>query len=341
MLRLAKMLAIFALARRMTRKKLRILCYHGAELVDEAAFNPLLFISKSTFEDRMSYLESSSYVVLPLGEALALQADAELPDYPVVLTVDDGWYGTKSVMLPVIERAGFPITLYLSTYYVERQNTVWNVALDYLFWRHNPDTGNLKEALAQIGAPAHPKRLERTAAADALAAHIASLATAEERQSAFERVCTVLGHDPASITGNRQFGFVSESEVGELAERGFDIQLHTHRHRLSQSDKQEFVQEVAENRSRIRRMTGSVPVHFCYPSGQYSENQFQWLGDEGIQSATTTELGINGRRQERFALYRILDSNDWDTLQFEYEMSGLGHLVRSTAGWFRSALSNG
>src|SRR5689334_14408586 len=92
-LRVLRALGAFALARRLTRKSLRILCYHGIALADEHLFRGNLFMQPATFAARLQLLRDVGYPVLALDEALHALAADRLPDNAVVITIDDGWVG--------------------------------------------------------------------------------------------------------------------------------------------------------------------------------------------------------------------------------------------------------
>jgi len=117
--RIAKALGLFALARQLTRRQLRILGYHGASIRDEHDFSPGTFMSATTFEGRLDLLEAGGYPVLPLEEAVARLKAGTLPPAATVITIDDGWYGTYKHMIPALKARTLPATLYVSTYYVE------------------------------------------------------------------------------------------------------------------------------------------------------------------------------------------------------------------------------
>ena len=93
-LRIAKLLGLFILARRRTLGDLRILCYHGAAIGDESLFRPNLFMTRETFEGRMKFLADHRYPVISLNEAVKGLKNGSLPPAATVITIDDGWYGT-------------------------------------------------------------------------------------------------------------------------------------------------------------------------------------------------------------------------------------------------------
>src|SRR3546814_7355757 len=95
-LRVAKLTGLFALARLLTAGDLRILCYHGAALRDEHHFRPGLFMGKETFAARMALLARQGYPVIALDIAVAALPTGQWPRGATIVTIDDGWFGTRS-----------------------------------------------------------------------------------------------------------------------------------------------------------------------------------------------------------------------------------------------------
>ena len=328
-LRVAKGLGLFRLAGMLTAKSLRILCYHGGEMIDESGFKPILFISKQKFRDRMGFLREQGYRVLSLSEGLdSLDSGRDIRK-SVVITIDDGWAGTRELMAPVLAEHGFSATLYLSTYYVAAQTQVWNVAVDYLIWKTEENAECILEKLTGLGITVADQ--EASGQADFAApvkAWIASKPDAKSRQQALIQVFDAFSIDPQPMLEREQFRFISQSDVLALVEQGFDIQLHTHRHVLPASSFAATEKEIEDNREALKSIGITGTSHFCYPSGEYVPQQLEWLKQLGIESATTTELGLNSRSQDRLQLRRILDSDAWSDVELEYEVSGLSHCLR-------------
>ena len=74
----------------------------------------------------MELLARAGYNVLPLSEAVNRLQHGTLPDRAVVITFDDGLHDFYSVALPILESFGYPVTLYLTTYYVEFNRPVFD-----------------------------------------------------------------------------------------------------------------------------------------------------------------------------------------------------------------------
>jgi peptidoglycan/xylan/chitin deacetylase (PgdA/CDA1 family) len=335
---LARGCGLFALARALTASRLRILCYHGVALGDEFEFQPMLFMRAETFADRLDRVLRSGHPVLPLGEALERLRQGSLPRAAVVITIDDGWYGTFSEMAPALADRALPATLYLATYYVDKQTQVFNVAAGYALWRAGSETldlGDLDPGLAGRFDLADPAR--RSLALDELRRWADGLESADERQALLERLYRVLGLDLDRVRTQRMFAFMSPGEAATLPAQGVDLQLHTHRHRFPGRDPAALADEIEANRASLNRFAAGPFRHLCYPSGEYDRDAFPQLAALGIVSATTTVPGMNGAGTPPLELRRFLDSENCSPIRFEAELSGFLELVRGAFGRNRAA----
>ena len=341
LLRLAKACGLFALSRRLTAKKLRILCYHGIWLGDDPLFAPALFMRAATFERRLSLLERLGYPVLPLAEAVSRLSDGTLPPAAVAITIDDGWYGAYRHMLPALRRARLPATIYATTYYLIKQRPVLNLLV--LFMMSRPLSGQISWATLFLDASSErrldlAKAEDRAAVADELNRRLAAIDGIDARWAEVVRVADLLRFDLGQVSDGRWFDLMTEAELKAAAQDGFDIELHTHKHGLRQFDRALIIDEVQENRRQLARMLNRDPGdfrHFCYPSGRHRPEVFPVLRALGIISATTTVFGLNGRHAEPLALKRILDHESLTELDIEAQLSGFWGLLSRLAGLAR------
>lgn len=328
-LTVSKWIGLFSLARKFTASDLRILCYHGAEILDESQFRPGLFIAPSTFARRMRYLRDAGYNVISLDDALYRRSEGTLPNLATVITIDDGWYGTYRYQAQVLNEYGFPATLYISTYYIENQMPVFNVALSYVLWKngqHGYDLSVIRRIL-----PGLEWESERVSSAELYSLVYEfgeKLDSAAARHELLRTVCQVLEVDWRQIESQRLISFMSEVEAGELARSGVDIQLHTHRHCFPDDDFARAKREIEDNRQVLKKIADCDLRHFCYPSGVYSERSIEFLKRLGIVSATTTDPGFNSDKSPEYELTRFLDSENVTDLEFEAELTGFFELIR-------------
>jgi peptidoglycan/xylan/chitin deacetylase (PgdA/CDA1 family) len=333
-LRACKWLGLFRLARFATRRGLRILCYHGFSFSDESSFHPKLFMRPETFQMRMQFLSSHKYPVLSLEQACKDLANRSLPSGAVAITIDDGFFGVFQSAWPVIRMHSFPATVYVTSYYVGKQNPIFRIAIQYMFWKTNLevlDSENLGLPLSGV-LPLRPQKQKDETMWEIIRFGESHL---EEpgRCMLAEELGKRLDVGYRTLLERRSLNLMNFHEIHTLAEEGMDVQLHTHRHRLPD----EFYlvrQEIMHNRQCLEPLTGKKLRHLCYPSGIWSHQHWPWLETLGILTATTCEPGLNYTDTPLLGLRRFLDGENISQIEFEAELSGFSELLRSA----RSAL---
>lgn len=309
---------------RWRRRRLLILAYHGVSLDDEHEWEGALYLSQENFRSRMRALKNFGAAVLPLGEAVERLYADDLPDRAVAITFDDGAYDFHARAYPVIQEFGFPVTLYLTTFYTEFNRPVFDTFCSYLVWKGRGRALDL-EGLTGAGSRVELKDDEaRAFAVSALRGFAAARKlSAEEKDELLRGVARALGVDYEELSARRVLHLVNPGEVGELSAAGVDVQLHTHRHRTP-NVRELFRREIDDNRAAIRRLTGrDDAVHFCYPSGVYERSFLPWLAEAGVRTATTCETGYATRESERLLLPRLLDVSSLSDLEFEGWLTGV------------------
>jgi peptidoglycan/xylan/chitin deacetylase (PgdA/CDA1 family) len=120
---------------------------------------------------------------------------------------------------------------------------------------------------------------------------------------------------------------LTEEELAELARRGHDIQLHTHRHRTPR-DETLFRKEIRENREVLEACTGRPAIHFCYPSGDVDDMFLPWLRETNVATATTGRAALATRDDDPLLLPRYVDTMAQSDLVFESWLCGIADLVK-------------
>ncbi len=329
----ARALGLFALARRLTRDRLRILAYHGFARGDALRFQPKLFISPEVFAERMALLARRGFRVVRLDDAVqALQGGRELGE-AVVVTIDDGYASTLEIAAPVLQRHGMPATVYVTTYHVLRQTPVFDLVIGFMLW---------KTAAPQLrwpGAAGQPPRelalsspAGRDAAVELLLAEGRALDGEPARVAMCRRLGEALGVPYDEIAAAGTFRLMSAEELQRVEAAGIEIELHTHRHRFPPGDEAACRREIEDNAAELARLTGRRCTHFCYPSGRYEPLQWPWLQAAGVRSATTCDTGLVRRGDPPFGLRRFLDGEMVSEVEFDAEVCGFAELLRSLVG---------
>jgi peptidoglycan/xylan/chitin deacetylase (PgdA/CDA1 family) len=317
-----RFLGFFRLARHVTRHGLRIICYHGFAIAEEYKYRSTLFIRDDFFRKRVEYLRREGYPILPLRDALDALSAGQLPSCATVITMDDGWRGVHTVGLPIIRELEIPVTVYVTTYYVENRMPVYTVTVSYLFWRATPRPVDLPRGLGSFD-------LEREAAkAEEVAQNFGAALPPGGRLEFLKELAAALDVSFKEIERQHLFEVMDEQQLRDLAAAGVDIQLHSHRHQWPLYDKEMVESEIVENRRFLQRAVSYPLEHFCYPSGVYGLHQAEWLAELGVKSATTIEPGLNYRHTSRFALRRLVDGGPVSEIEFAAEMTGFMEVVR-------------
>ena len=324
-----KLVGLFYLARRLTRNRLKILCYHGFELQDESAFRPKLFIKPERFERRLQTIKRLGFNVLSLDEAIERLYAGTLPEDTLVLTVDDGFHSFSQIATPCLKRYGYPATVYVTTYYVQNASPIFGLVVQYMFWK----TRRREVSLRGVSW-SHDRQVNLVDPVDAADAMRACINHGEQRCNEPQRrqICEQLGAllevPYVDIVQTRILQLMDPDELRALSGANIAVELHTHRHTFSGSDPGAAKQEIADNRAALRELIPGERRHFCYPSGLWEERQWEWLDSMQIKSSTTCVPGLNSRDTPRHALKRFLDGSNIHQLEFEAALSGLPDLVR-------------
>jgi len=315
---------------RWRQQRLLVLCYHGISLEDEHLWRPFLYIEPALLSKRLETLRDMRCSVLPLGEALTRLQSCDLPPRSVAITFDDGTFDFYQQAYPLLKRHGFPVTVYQTTYYTDHEIPVFNLICSYMLWKRSGQSIDARElGIAEVSA--EPMDLRTELGRHRVVRGLIDLCerenlNGEQKNKLAERLAAMLGINYAELVAKRLMQLMNGKELAQVVAGGVDVQLHTHRHRTPNVEAS-FRQEIAENRERIRTLTGQEANHFCYPSGVYQKEFFRWLEKENIVSATTCDAGLVHRNGNPYLLPRVVDTSGRSQLEFESWLCGVGNLI--------------
>jgi hypothetical protein len=136
----------------------------------------------------------------------------------------------------------------------------------------------------------------------------------------------LLGVDFGALCSSRILHAVNPEEVRELAGEGVSVQMHTHRH-VNPDERDNYIDELRVNRERIKQMTGSEPIHFCYPDGAYRRECVDWVRNWGVKSATTCDPGLFRAQKDPLLIPRLLVGTAVSEVDFKAWLTGFGVLL--------------
>lgn len=332
-----KWLGLFAIASVLTKRGLRILCYHGFALSDESSFRPKLFIEPDTFRKRMRHLRKHGYMVLSLDQACESLVTSELPDRAVAITIDDGFYSVFHSAWPILKEHSLPATVYVTSYYAAKKNPIFRLVVQYIFWK----TANQQMDLSRLGLPL-PRIVPISTEAERENTCWEIIRYGEEKCDEPHR-CDIMRElanraavDFTPLEEKRLLSLMTAEEISQLSRSGVDIQLHTHRHCLPE-DEALVKREITQNREFLQPLSHNKLRHLCYPSGAWSPKHWPWLEALDVRTATTCDTGLNYNDTPLHGLKRFLDGENISQIEFEAELSGFSELLRSARARLRGA----
>jgi peptidoglycan/xylan/chitin deacetylase (PgdA/CDA1 family) len=330
-LKIAKSVGVFAMVRdsEWRGRRLLILCYHGVSMDDEHEWSPTLYITQAKLRERLQSLRDGGYTILPLSEATRRVYEGTLPPRSVALTFDDGAIDFERRALPVLREFNAPATLYLTTFYCVSRQPVFDTILAYVLWKGRKSSADVSSLCASPEMLTVASDSARKTTRSALHAYATrEQMSAEEKNDLVARLAGMLGVDYAAIVERGTLQIMTPDMVRALPADLVDVQLHTHRHRTPR-DHALFVREIHDNARLIRELRGSAnPLEqFCYPSGDYAGEFFDWLRECDVRYATTCVPDLASRDSDPMLVPRFIDTMLQSDTVFEAWTSGVAALL--------------
>jgi peptidoglycan/xylan/chitin deacetylase (PgdA/CDA1 family) len=296
---------------------------------DEHEWSPTLYVTQDKLRERLQSLRDGGYTILPLTEAARRLYDGTLPPRSVALTFDDGAIDFERRALPVLREFNAPATLYLTTFYCVSRQPVFDTILSYVLWKGRNSSADVSSLCSSTVPLTVGNDVERKKTRNALHDFATrEQMSAEEKNDLVARLARMLGVDYERILDRGTLQIMTPETVRALPADLVDVQLHTHRHRTPR-DHALFVREIRDNARLIRELRGSENplVQFCYPSGDYAGEFFEWLRECDVRYATTCVPDLASRESDPMLVPRFIDTMAQSDIVFEAWTSGFAALL--------------
>lgn len=252
---------LFQRVRRMLRGgTITILAYHG---VNDGPFALNLFITPTSFEAQMRFLQRH-YAVVPLSQVEALLREGRSLDRDViVLTFDDGYRDNFDFAFPILSGLRLPATVYLATDPIDKDFPTFIYALVLAI--HGTRTAILN--LSQYGLGVYDLTRQRTREiAIAEIDRYAKRVTSGERRALLDHILTCLGVSSADPLFRGRM--LTWDLVRHMRRCGISFGAHTVTHPvLAQLSAAEIHQEITESKRIIEEQLAEEVTSFAYPYG--------------------------------------------------------------------------
>lgn len=259
-----------------------ILMYHSVADKSLCPFiDPANHVPAEVFAKQMDFLARHRRVV-PLNQLVEeLRQGKKSLSGTIAITFDDGYLDNLTIAAPILEKHGFPATLFLPTGYIDRGETQW---IDQAYTAF---TFRTKNAL-----------LWKTESSE----HIFNLDETAHYTTGYQAVCNVLlrasGEDRHDLLNSLYDRLRPTVEIPRLSMKWNDIRtlLHDYScfqiggHTLEHTDLTSIPsvnakREIHQCLQRIYDKTGTSPSLFSFCYGRTSESLRRLVHEAGIQAA--------------------------------------------------------
>ena len=94
---------------------------------------PSLYLNEEAFYKKMQFIRDN-YHVITLEDGVEKLQRNQLEKNSIVITFDDGFDNFYTHAWPILQALKLPTTLYLTSYYAEKQTPIFRLALNYMMW---------------------------------------------------------------------------------------------------------------------------------------------------------------------------------------------------------------
>jgi len=295
-----------------------ILLYH--RVADFCSDPYQLNVSPLHFSQQMELLKQTCVPMHLLQFAQALRTRS-YPDRSIVVTFDDGYVDNLNSALPVLECAGIPATIFITTGYIGSSKEFWWEKLARIL-------------LSTVFVSDHLQLVIREKLYDW------PTATLPQRQIALRQLHKILrelpeferevilddlaGREAQEGQGSSQPTFdriMTQPELVKLVESNYvEVGAHSISHPfLSSLRVEEQHAEIVGSREVLKNMIGKPINSFSYPFGNYNDETLEIVRNAGFSAAVTTNYGRSQVGDDPFRLRRCT-VNDWNIDQFKIKL---------------------
>jgi peptidoglycan/xylan/chitin deacetylase (PgdA/CDA1 family) len=250
------------------------------------------FLDRDSFRSQLIYLKKH-FDVIPLFVAVEAIRDGTLNRPTAVITFDDGYQNNYSVAFPILRELALPATIFLTTGFIDTDDTFWNLRLNLSLTNTN-----------QTALPWNGKALDLSNAAARAKANVIIRRSLRdlpraELMARMRRIIASLGEDPNKpIESHSPFRMLSRRAVEEMGDSKLvEFGAHSHTHPiLARLSSEECKAEIEMSIRRVEELTGQACRCFAYPLGgreDYNQQTIDIVRRLGITAAVTAIPGPN------------------------------------------------
>ncbi len=281
------------------------------------AFSPnrILAITPTFLEQMIEHVLGAGYDVIRLDDIPRRLAEPASTRRFACFTFDDGYRDNHDHALPVFERYGLPLAIYVTSEFADGTGDLWWLALEEAIRRL--DTVDIEMPRAPHRLPARTLA-EKVATFDAIYWHLRSLPEDQTRAQT-AALCRRAGYDPRGLSRELAMGW---PELRALSSHPLvTVGAHTVGHwALAKLPLEDARRQLMQSMARLEAETGQPCRHFSFPYGDETSagaREFELARSAGLRTAVTTRKGLihAHHAQEITALPRLSLNGDYQDIR--------------------------
>lgn len=297
-------------ARTLQRGRAVVLTYHGVLTGDrdDDSYLNYNFVAAGTFERQIRFL-LQHYRPIRLSDLVRRYVANQLPPpRSVALTFDDGFANNYSVAFPVLQKYGFPFTVFLTTGLLDKPGAqLWTERVKRAIFLCASDSAVLRTPGREI-----PCRLDSPAARELSVRRVLQIlkrTPPPQRDAAVAAIESACGRPELKPHERERYEFLTWPQVRAMASAGVEFGSHTVTHPiLATLDDDRLREELAASKQRIETETGQDCYALAYPNGQagdFGPREKRAVKSAGYSCAFSLGGSLNPAQPDLFQLDRV------------------------------------
>ena len=303
---------------------LSILQYH-AVIREPLQFPDWCFLDERAFRSQIAYVKRRFHVVT-LREAVELLTVGTTAEPILAITFDDGYQNNYDIAFPILQEYECPATIFLTTRYVNGDDTPWFCRLNIAFELTGERSLLWNGVTYDLSTPVRKSRANNTLHELVKKHH------PYEIDDLVTDICHKLAADDCRSTQpGSPYSMLSIESIRAMLDSGLvAFGAHTHNHsvlcRLAPQEQQE---EILRSLQLVEKFTGQPSRTFSYPNGSYDQITVELLKSAGVTLAVSTVQGANTSTTPFLELRRYGVGSDLSIAEFESLVHGVYHRIRA------------
>lgn len=280
------------------KNKTTILMYHRVfDPPDGYIYDSSMFVKPQSFELHIQEL-SKYFKFKSIDDPICHQY--KLPC--CIITFDDGWLDNYTNAYPILKKYNIPGTIFLPLEFVDNSEDFWFHKIALLI-NEAKNVGDEKRFILIIN------EILKIDIQDELNESVLLNITRALKSYAPARI------DEIILEIEKQFMFDNRNniqlltweQIREMSENNISFGSHTLNHTILTNIKVDDQQrEIFDSFKRLKEKEWvNLSMYFCYPNGNYNDSIINFTKEAGYIGATTTDLGVNSKNQNRYTLKRV------------------------------------